>query len=157
MRVKLILDFCLAAEDLGKLLGWELKSSVVGKKTVLLLLYIGKLSVAVCEDILAVEKHVGKSLKTCEEFILGGNALAVSPSGSILVYNPLDSAVLADEYRLCGIVLLSVLILAHKLAVYYALFNMCVVLCKLFGILLVVVHVVAVVFRAGVRTAVGND
>ena len=60
--------------------GIKLRPAVIGVKTVLLLLDVGKLSVTETEHFRIIQQHVGQTLKAVEKFLLGFRSLAVAPA-----------------------------------------------------------------------------
>ena len=152
-----VLDHSLLGKDLVVSFGSKLELSFVSKKTVLLLLNVGKLSVAESEYARIVKKRIGQTLKSFKELRLVLNALSVSPTVSVFGHYPADSAVLADEYGQICFGDLALGVRSVKLIVYDSLSNMSVIFLKLYGILLIIVNVVNVGALGGIRSARGDN
>ena len=86
----------------------KLEFSFVCHKAVLLLLNVVELSVSKRRNLGVFTKHCGKTLESFKKFFLGLNAFTVSPS--FAVFNPSDSAVLADKKSLGGVVNLALVV-----------------------------------------------
>ena len=77
--------------------GVKLELTIVGQKAVLLLLNVGELSIAECEDTRVFKEDIREALEAREELILVLYARAVAPPVFIVTHYPRYAAVFADE------------------------------------------------------------